>query len=95
MLKTIEVVFDGKAFVPTEPVDLPAGTKASVALPESGPARGVLVGPPPPPMTEEQRQDWKRLCRLWAATPLPWATVDEAIAFMRGRPWPEPPEDGS
>ena len=25
MLKVIEVVFDGKAFVPTEPVDLPTG----------------------------------------------------------------------
>ncbi len=95
MLKMIEVVFDGRAFVPTGPVDLPAGTRASVAVPDAGPTRGVLAGPPPPPMTEEDKQEWERLCRIWAATPLPWATVDEAIAYSRGRPWPEPPEGGS
>jgi hypothetical protein len=36
MLKTIEVVFDGKAFVPTAPVDLPAGAKLTAELPEHG-----------------------------------------------------------
>lgn len=90
MLKTIEVVFDGKNFVPTEPVDLPAGTKANVSVAE----RGVLAGPPPSPMTAEQKQDWERLCQLWAATPLPWATVDDAVAAMRKPSW-LPPEDGS
>ncbi len=95
MLKTIEVVFDGKTFVPTGPVDLPAGTKVSIALPESGAVPGVSVGPKPAPMTAEEEADWERLCRIWATTPLPWATVDEAIAYSRGRPWPEPPEDGS
>ena len=87
MLKVIEVVFDGKAFVPTEPVDLPAGTKANVAVPEGAPARTVLAGPPPPPMTEEQKRDWERLCQLWAATPPHWATVDEAVAAMRRPSW--------
>lgn len=84
---TIDVVFDGKAFVPTGPVNLPAGTKASVSVAER--QNAVLAGPPPPPMTEEQKQDWERLCQIWETTPLPWATVEEAIAYSRGRPWPE------
>lgn len=93
MLKTIEVVFDGKTFVPTGSVDLPAGTKATVEVSASG-TPGVSVGPPPPPMTDAQKRDWERLCRLWAATPLPWATVDEAVAAMRRPSW-SPSEDGS
>ena len=45
MLKTIEVVFDGKTFVPTGPVDLPAGTKVSVELPDHGyPGPRATVG---------------------------------------------------
>jgi hypothetical protein len=86
MLKVIEVVFDGKAFVPTAPVDLPAGTTATVALPGAVPP-GSCVGPPPPPMTDEQRADWERLCKEWDATPLPWATVHEAVDAMRSPTW--------
>ena len=76
MLRTIEVVFDGKSFVPTGPVDLPAGTKVSVELPDSG-------------MSAEEAE------RILGGdgSPLPWATVDEALAYSRGRPWPEPPGD--
>jgi Protein of unknown function DUF104 len=92
MLKVIEVVFDGKTFVPTEPVDLPTGTKASVELPERA-VYGVSAGPPPSPLTDEQKADWERLCGIWAVTPLPWATVDEAVAAMRRPSWPLPPED--
>lgn len=95
MLKTIEVVFDGRTFVPTGPVDLPAGTKVSVSLPEKSGAVGTMsVGPPPPPMTAENEAEWERLCRIWAATPLPWATVDEAVAAMRRPSYPFPPEEG-
>jgi hypothetical protein len=91
MLKAIEAVFDGKTFVPTGPVDLPAGTKVTVEVPQDAP--GVSAGPPPPPMTEEQKRDWERLSQLWTTTTLPWATAEEAIAAARGRPRPEPPGD--
>jgi len=33
MSKTIEVVFDGKAFVPVEPVELAAGVRMLITLP--------------------------------------------------------------
>jgi hypothetical protein len=80
---TIPVVFDGKAFVPTEPVDLPAGTKACVAvLGGLSPATAIMT------VAEADR------ILKGDGTPLPWATVDQALAYSRGRPWPEPDIEG-
>ncbi len=92
MPKTIEVVFDGKTFVPTGPVDLPAGTTATVALPEAAPPC-ISAGPPPTAGTPDERAEWTRLCGIWATSPLPWATVDKALAYSRGRPRPDPSGD--
>ncbi len=79
MLKTIEVVFDGKTFVPTEPVDLPAGTKASVAVADGATLPGGVLSP----------EEAERVLR-GDGSPLPWGSVEEALAESRGRPWPEP-----
>lgn len=84
MLKTIEVVFDGTNFVPTGPVELPAGTKVMLSLPANHGS-----GSTPPPLTEKQKQDWERLSKVWAETPPPFPTLEEAMAYSRGRPWPE------
>lgn len=81
---TIEVVYDGKAFVPTKPVDLPAGTKASVSTIGSSTANTST------PLTTEEAE---RVLR-GDGTPLPWATVEEALAYSRGRPWPEAGVEG-
>ena len=93
MLKTIEVVFDGKTFVPTGPVDLPAGTKGRIALPEGGAVAGVSVGPAPLPMTAEEEAEWEEMLVKIRAAESPWATVDEAVAAMRRPSWPLPAED--
>jgi hypothetical protein len=93
---TIEVVFDGKTFVPTKPVDLPAGTKASVAVTGgAGPKSFVLAGPLPAPLTPAEREEWERILNQARDEQSPWATVDEALAYSRGRPWPEPPGETS
>ncbi len=78
MLKTIEVVFDGTTFVPTEPVDLPVGTKASVSIAEDNSTR----------VTPISAEEAERILQ-GDGSPLPWATVEEAIAYSRGRLWPE------
>lgn len=82
---TIEVVFDGKTFVPTSPVNLPAGTKANVAVVEGAVLR------PASTLTPEEAE---RILR-GDGTPLPWATVEEALAYSRGRLWPEPGTEGN
>ena len=76
MLKTIEVVFDGTNFVPTEPVELPAGTKLAVTLPDVA----AVVVCSPLSATEAER------VLRGDGRPLPWATVEEAL----GRPRYEP-----
>lgn len=84
MEKTILVEFDGKAFVPVEPVCLPAGTKAFVRV--AADQQFPYASPPPPPITEEHQRLWEELCRQWAENPPPWPTIEEAL----GRPRYEP-----
>jgi hypothetical protein len=90
MLKTIEVVFDGKTFIPTEPIDLPTGTKLTLAMPEApGGDNSLPIASQQRAMTDEEKQRWERLCRHWETTPPPFPTVEEALAYSRARPWPE------
>ncbi|MBY0512463.1 MAG: hypothetical protein K2P78_00960 [Gemmataceae bacterium] len=86
MVKRYSLVFDGKTFVPTEPVELPVGTRADVVvtLDEGGGPTAMIQ--PPPPMTPERQRTWEELTRQWASGELPWATVDDAIGYSRGRP---------
>jgi hypothetical protein len=89
-MKTIEVVFDGRAFVPSEPVDLPSGTRLRLTVPENrDEASSRLVPNQPRPLTEEEEKHWEELCRIWETASWPFSSVDEALAYSRGRPWPE------
>ena len=88
MLKMIEVVFDGKTFVPTGPVDLPAGTKVSVALPEYGDHGypGPRAGAPDPdnPPTAEQEAVWIEFMRAIRSVPPDPPTFEEYLRQRRG-----------
>lgn len=77
MEKRVIAVFDGKAFVPTEPVELKEGEKARVTY---------WVPTPPPPPTPEEQEKWEELQRHWATVDWPWGTVEEAL----GRPKYQP-----
>ena len=70
-MSTVEVVFDGKAFVPSTAVDLPVGAKCVVILKDSAIIR--------PAMSDAQAE------RIFQGNgePLPWATVEEALAHPR------------
>ena len=84
MLKTIEVVFDGKAFVPTGPVDVPVGTKVKLDLPDPG-YPGPRAGAPNPanPPTPEQQAVWVEFMRgVRSAQPDP-PTLDEYLRLDR------------
>ena len=87
MLKVIEVVFDGKAFVPTEPVDLPAGTKGNVELPEHG-YPGPAAGAPDPdnPPTPDQERSWIEFMRAIRSSPPDPPTFEEYLRQRRGEP---------
>ncbi|HEX4613762.1 MAG TPA: hypothetical protein VH092_36615 [Urbifossiella sp.] len=71
MEATIAAIFDGRAFVPSQPVSLSPGTRVRLVL-----------GAVEPAMTVAEAE------RVLAGdgSPLPWPTVDEAMARARLRP---------
>lgn len=78
-MSIIVAQFDGKVFVPEEPVDLPAGTKVSIPLP--GRASSTLPG-----FTSAEDAKWQEIvAHIRAGEPDP-PTVDEAMREIRMRP---------
>jgi hypothetical protein len=79
---TIPVMFDGRDFRPVTDVDIPPGTpaEATISLP-------VSTGLSPPARTPESDSLWREITEGWADQLPPWKTVDEAMAYTRGRPW--------
>jgi hypothetical protein len=83
MTRTIKAHFDGKVFVPDEPVDLPAGKTAEVT---------VQVAPPtiPPPAPPDEEYPLRSLVE-WASKlpPLPDSPGDAAAQhdhYLYGTP---------
>lgn len=80
-MTTVSAKFDGKAFVPELPVDLPVGTKVTVAIPaeqQTGKARRR----PTPEELEEKRRFVEEL----NATESYFPTVEHALGYSRKYP---------
>jgi predicted DNA-binding antitoxin AbrB/MazE fold protein len=69
----VQAEFDGRVFVPCQPVELPAGTRVEVVV-------------PPAKMTEEQRTEWEEIANQIEASAPHFPTVDEALRYTRKRP---------
>jgi hypothetical protein len=72
-MPVVRAEFDGHVFVPTDPVDVPVGTKVEIVV-------------PPPPLSAEEQERWEETKRQIAATEPHWPTVDEAIRYTRKYP---------
>jgi hypothetical protein len=81
-MTTVVVEFDGTTFVPQQPVDLPVGTRATVAIADL-PAE---VFRPPRQPTDEDRARWEELMAQLNATEPHFPTMEDAIGYSRGRP---------
>jgi hypothetical protein len=79
---TIPVMFNGRDFQPVTDVDIPPGTTAEATV-----SLQVSAGLPPPARTPESESLWQEIKDGWANQIPPWSTVDEAMAYTRGRPW--------
>jgi hypothetical protein len=71
-MNTIKARFDGKVFIPCEPVEIPVGWQVEIAVPS-----------PPPELTPEQLKEWEELKAEWDAHP-PQGTFDEYLRYKRG-----------
>jgi hypothetical protein len=74
-MATIQAEFDGRVFVPSEPVELAAGTKVEVHVPTK-----------PPPLTAEQAKIWEEIQRHLDATEPYFPTLEEAMRYTRKYP---------
>jgi hypothetical protein len=92
MTRTIKVHFDGKVFVPDEPVDLPAGETAEIEVTVTTSPAPADVGPPPPPDPEYPLRNLAE----WASTlPIDPASPGDRAAqhdhYLYGTPKREKP----
>ncbi len=69
----VQAEFDGRVFVPCQPVELPPGTRVEVVV-------------PPPKMTAEQLKQWEEIARQIESSSPHFATVEEALGYSRKRP---------
>jgi hypothetical protein len=74
-MSVVKAEFDGRVFVPCEPLNLPAGTRVEVIVPG-----------PPPKLTPEEAREWQEILQQIAATEPPFPTVEEAMRYTRKRP---------
>jgi hypothetical protein len=74
-MATIKAEFDGRVFVPAEPVTLPVGTAVE-----------VVVSDPFRRLTPEEMREWEVIRLGFSATDQPFPTVDEFMRYARKRP---------
>jgi hypothetical protein len=74
-MATIKAKFNGHVFVPCEPVDLPVGSAVEIIVPRAAPG-----------LTPEEMKEWEEIQRQIDATEPHFATVDEAMRYLRKRP---------
>ncbi|HEY3788955.1 MAG TPA: hypothetical protein VGL71_08875 [Urbifossiella sp.] len=83
-MSTVEVVYDGKAFVPTTAVDLPKSVRSTLTIPAS--ARNQRIGSPPPPVTKEHLRLWDEIIREIETSEPHYPNMAEAMKALRGEP---------
>jgi hypothetical protein len=69
----VQAEFDGRVFIPCQPVELPAGTRVEVVV-------------PPPKLTDEELLKWEDIARQIESSAPHFPTVDEALRYTRKRP---------
>jgi len=72
-MATMKAEFDGRVFVPYEPVELPAGTKVEVIIPPRKP-------------TEEENRQWQEFLKKLRASEPYFPTLEDALRYTRKYP---------
>src|SRR5262245_55043231 len=99
-MPVVRATYDGRVFVPSDPVEVPEGTQVGVIVPPSKTtedekrewqqilAQIQASGPPEPlgTLTAEQQAIWDELKAYIQFTEPPFRTVEEAMSYTRKRP---------
>ena len=81
-MTTIVAEFDGKVFVPEQPVDLLPGTKVAIALPGADQQLAANRRRP----TAEQRRELEQFIAELNQSPPYFPTAEDALAYSRMYP---------
>ena len=73
-MTSITAEYDGRVFVPSQPIDLPAGTRVVIPVPS-----------PPRRPTASEDIEWKNILDEIAASPPAFPTVEDALSASRRR----------
>lgn len=84
-MTTMLAEFDGKAFVPQQPVDLPVGTRVIVSVQAPLVEMKLPSNPPRKPTPDEDRE-WERILHDIRASEPFFPTVEDAMRYLRKRP---------
>lgn len=84
-MNTIDAIYDGRAFVPSGPVDVPPGTRVTLSLPDHG-YPGPRAGAPDPdkPLSAEDEAIWREFMNAVRTMPPDPPTFDEYLRQQRG-----------
>lgn len=80
-MTTVAVKFDGKAFVPDQPLSLPIGTRATVAIPIVDSSEGNAAE-----TNSVDDNDWQRIIAQIQAAEPESGTLEDAMRQIRMRP---------
>lgn len=68
-MPVIKATYDGRVFVPSEPVEVPEGTQVEIVVPSSKPAEPPTW--PPGKLTPEEQAEWDEILRQVRASEEP------------------------
>jgi len=80
-MTNILVKFDGKAFVPDQPLSLPVGTRATVAIPDVSSSTAKV-----PDSNSADDDDWQRIVAQIRSAEPETGTLEETMRQIRMRP---------
>ncbi len=79
-MTTVVVKFDGKAFVPDQPLSLPVGTLATVAIPDASSSTAKA------PDSNSDDDDWQRIVAQIRSAEPETGTLEDTMRQIRMRP---------
>ena len=79
-MPVVTAEYDGRAFIPCMPVDLPVGTRVGIYVPDSTNQHSGAE------MTPEREGEWQQVLKEIQTSEPFFQTVDEALRHTRGRP---------
>src|SRR5262245_46678326 len=98
-MPVVKATYDGRVFVPSDPVEVPEGTQVEVLVPPREPTEEEIkrhdatartgtseLTWPPGKLSPDQQAAWEELMRQIQSSEPPFGSVEEYLRFTRKYP---------